>query len=298
MTKTAVVTGASSGIGAATARALAGDSWHVICAARRVERIEPLSAEIGGQAVVCDVTSDESVTNLVKTVGGKVDLLVNNAGGAVGQEPVTEADLNAWTTMYQTNVLGMGQVTKALLPALEIAEGTIITITSTAAEWGYEGGAGYCAAKSGERAVVEALRLELCGHPVRVCEVSPGMVHTEEFSLVRFHGDQAKADKVYQGVDSPLVAADIAECVRWISGLPSHVNIDRMIVRPRAQAAQYKVARDPDSGGLPCPSVQLLDLRGQVDVLVGLSCLVNTSRRDLVEEDLDGLDHDLDVQNK
>lgn len=140
MTKTAVVTGASSGIGAATARALAGDSWHVICAARRVERIEPLSAEIGGQAVVCDVTSDESVANLVKTVGGKVDLLVNNAGGAVGQEPVTEADLNAWTTMYQTNVLGMGQVTKALLPALEIAEGTIITITSTAAEWGYEGG--------------------------------------------------------------------------------------------------------------------------------------------------------------
>ncbi|MES7343298.1 SDR family oxidoreductase [Cutibacterium acnes] len=244
MTKTAVVTGASSGIGAATARALADDSWHVICAARRVERIEPLSAEIGGQAVVCDVTSDESVTNLVKTVGGKVDLLVNNAGGAVGQEPVTEADLNAWTTMYQTNVLGMGQVTKALLPALEIAEGTIITITSTAAEWGYEGGAGYCAAKSGERAVVEALRLELCGHPVRVCEVSPGMVHTEEFSLVRFHGDQAKADKVYQGVDSPLVAADIAECVRWISGLPSHVNIDRMIVRPRAQAAQYKVARE------------------------------------------------------
>ena len=184
MTKTAVVTGASSGIGAATARALARDGWHVICAARRAELIEPLSTEIGGQAVVCDVTSTESVTKLVKAVGGKVDLLVNNAGGAVGQEPVAEADLDAWTTMYQTNVLGMGRVTKALLPALEIAEGTIITITSTAAEWGYEGGAGYCAAKSGERAVVEALRLELCGHPVRVCEVSPGMVHTEEFSLV------------------------------------------------------------------------------------------------------------------
>ena len=227
MTKTAVVTGASSGIGAATARALAKDGWHVICAARRVERIEALAAEIGGKAVVC----------------GKLDLLVNNAGGAVGQEPVTEADLDAWMTMYQTNVLGMGRVTKALLPALEVAEGTIVTITSTAAEWGYEGGAGYCAAKSGERAVVEALRLELCGHPVRVCEVSPGMVRTEEFSLVRFHGDQAMADKVYQGVDSPLRAEDIAECVRWISGLPSHVNIDRMIVRPRAQAAQYKVAR-------------------------------------------------------
>ena len=227
MTKTAVVTGASSGIGAATARALAKDGWHVICAARRVERIEALAAEIGGKAVVC----------------GKLDLLVNNAGGAVGQEPVTEADLDAWMTMYQTNVLGMGRVTKALLPALEVAEGTIVTITSTAAEWGYEGGAGYCAAKSSERAVVEALRLELCGHPVRVCEVSPGMVRTEEFSLVRFHGDQAMADKVYQGVDSPLRAEDIAECVRWISGLPSHVNIDRMIVRPRAQAAQYKVAR-------------------------------------------------------
>ncbi|WCC80262.1 SDR family oxidoreductase [Cutibacterium equinum] len=243
MAKTAIVTGASSGIGAATARALAKDGWRVICAARRSERIESLAAQIGGRAVVCDVTSDESVANLVETVDGTLDLLVNNAGGAVGQEPVSEADLDAWTTMYQTNVLGMGRVTKALLPALEAAEGTIVTITSTAAEWGYEGGAGYCAAKSGERAIVEALRLELCGHPVRVCEVSPGMVHTEEFSLVRFHGDQAKADKVYHGVDSPLVAEDVAECVRWISGLPAHVNIDRMIVRPRAQAAQYKVAR-------------------------------------------------------
>ena len=136
MTKTAVVTGTSSGIGAATARALAKDGWHVICAARRVERIEPLAAEIGGKAVVCDVTSDESVANLVETTGGKLDLLVNNAGGAVGQEPVTEADLDAWMTMYQTNVLGMGRVTKALLPALEVAEGTIVTITSTAAEWG------------------------------------------------------------------------------------------------------------------------------------------------------------------
>lgn len=239
-----MVTGASSGIGAATARALAEDGWTVICAARRKDRIEALAKEIGGTALVCDVTDDESVAGLAATVEDGLDLLVNDAGGAVGQEPLAEADLDAWTTMWTTNVLGTGRVTKALLPALEEAGGTIVTITSTAAEWGYEGGAGYCAAKSGERALVETLRLELCGHPVRVCEVSPGMVHTDEFSLVRFRGDQKKADAVYAGVDEPLVAEDIAECVRWIAGLPSHVNIDRMIVRPRAQAAQYKVARD------------------------------------------------------
>ncbi|WP_130864711.1 SDR family NAD(P)-dependent oxidoreductase [Acidipropionibacterium timonense] len=242
--RTAVVTGASSGIGAASARALANDGWTVICAARRADRIDQLAREIGGRAVVCDVTSDESVANLAREVGPELGLLLNNAGGAVGQEPVAQADLAAWDTMYATNVVGAGRVTKALLPALDAGHGTAIFITSTAAEASYEGGAGYCAAKSAERALVGSLRLELCGRPVRVCEVSPGMVRTDEFSLVRFHGDRATADAVYAGVAEPLVAEDIAECVRWIAGLPAHVNIDRLVVRPVAQAANHKVHRE------------------------------------------------------
>lgn len=239
----AVVTGASSGIGAATARALAGNGYDVVCAARRAERIESLAAEIGGRAVACDITSDADVAALADTVGPRVDLLVNNAGGAVGQEPVASADLDAWTTMLATNVVGTGRVTKALLPALIAAEGTVVVVTSTAAEAPYEGGAGYCGAKSAERALVGALRLELFDQPVRICEVAPGMVHTEEFSLTRFHGDQARADAVYAGVPGPLVAEDIADCIAWVASRPAHVNVDRMVVRPRAQAANHKVFR-------------------------------------------------------
>lgn len=239
----AVVTGASSGIGAATARALAHEGYTVICAARRIDRIERLAEEIGGHAIATDITDDADALALAADVGERLDLLVNNAGGAVGQEPVAEADLDAWTTMFATNVIGTGRITKALLPALIAAEGTIVTVTSTAAEAPYEGGAGYCGAKSAERAMVGALRLELFDRPVRVCEVSPGMVHTDEFSLTRFHGDQARADAVYAGVPNPLVAEDIAECIRWIACLPAHVNVDRMVVRPRAQAANHKVFR-------------------------------------------------------
>jgi len=241
---TALVTGASSGIGAATARALAADGWTVICAARRIDQIEALALEIGGRAVVCDVTSEESVAGLVEAVGPELDLLVNNAGGAIGQEPVDQADLDAWQTMYQTNVLGTARVTKALLPALEKARGEIVFMTSTAADAGYEGGAGYNAAKAGERMIAEALRLELFDRDVRIAEICPGMVHTDEFSLNRFHGDQSRANNVYAGVAEPLTAKDIAECVRWIAGLPHHVNIDRITVRPRAQASQFKVFRE------------------------------------------------------
>ena len=239
----AVVTGASSGIGAATARVLASAGYDVVCAARRVERIEELAAEIGGRAIGCDITSDADVAALARRVGPRLDLLVNNAGGAVGQEPVADADLDAWTTMLATNVVGTGRVTKALLPALVAGEGTIIVVTSTAAEAPYEGGAGYCGAKSAERALVGALRLELFDQPVRVCEVAPGMVHTEEFSLTRFHGDRARADAVYAGVPGPLEADDIAECIAWVASRPAHVNVDRMVVRPRAQAANHKVFR-------------------------------------------------------
>ena len=239
----ALVTGASGGIGAATARALAARGFRVFCAARRFDRVHDLAADIDGVAVGCDITDADDVALLAEAVGPRLDLLVNNAGGAVGQEPVAEADLDAWATMYQTNVLGTGRVTKALLPALLAAEGTVVFITSTAAESAYEGGAGYNAAKAGERMLAGALRLELCGQPVRVCEIAPGMVHTEGFSLTRFHGDQAKADAVYEGVPDPLVADDVADAIAWMATRPAHVNIDRLVIRPRAQAANHKVFR-------------------------------------------------------
>lgn len=241
--RTAVVTGASSGIGAATARRLAKEGFRVICAARRLDRIRNVASEIGGVAVRCDVTEPDDVAVLAEIVGERLDVLVNNAGGAIGQEPVATADFDAWAAMYNVNVLGAGRVTNALLPALLAAEGTIIFIVSTAAEAAYEGGAGYNGAKAAERMLAQALRLELCGQPVRVCEIAPGMVQTEEFSLVRFDGDRARADAVYAGVSDPLRAADIADAVAWVATRPPHVNIDRMIIRPIAQAANHKVFR-------------------------------------------------------
>ncbi len=241
----AVVTGAGSGIGAATARRLAEEGFEVICAARRADRIEAVAAETGGRAVVCDVTSPEQVEALAQAVGDRLAVLVNNAGGALRQEPLAVADLAAWEAMYQTNVLGAARVTQALLPALVADEGIVVFVTSTAAEAAYEGGGGYNAAKSAERAMVAALRLELFDQPVRVTEIAPGMVHTEEFSLVRFGGDQAKADAVYAGVPDPLVADDVADAIGWMTTRPPHVNIDRLTIRPRAQAANHKVYRRP-----------------------------------------------------
>ncbi len=242
-TPVAVVTGASSGIGAATARRLAADGFAVVCAARRTERVSALAAEIGGTAVGCDVTDRAAVSRLAEAAGDRCALLVNNAGGALGMEPVAEADLDAWQQMYATNVLGAAAVTKALLPTLIANEGQVIFVTSTAAGAGYEGGAGYCGAKAAERSMVEAMRLELYDQPVRIAEVAPGMVRTEEFSLTRFEGDRQRAEQVYAGVAQPLVAEDIADVIGWIAGRPAHVNIDRITVRPRAQAAQYKVHR-------------------------------------------------------
>ncbi len=239
----AVVTGASSGIGAASARALAADGFKVFCAARRIDRLEALAAEIGGVAVRCDTTDPASVRGLVEIVGERVDLLLNNAGGAIGVDSIETADPDDWNRMYQINVAGTLRVTQGLLPAVEAAHGAMVFITSTAAETAYEGGGGYCGAKSAERYLVGSLRLELAGRPIRVCEISPGMVHTEEFSLVRL-GDQAAADAVYAGVDHPLLAEDIAEAVRWIASLSEYVNIDRLVIRPRAQASNWKVARD------------------------------------------------------
>jgi NADP-dependent 3-hydroxy acid dehydrogenase YdfG len=243
-TRTAVVTGASSGIGAATARHLAREGFEVVCAARRADRIEALAAEIGGRAVVCDVTSAASVAGLASAVGARLDVLVNNAGGAYGLAPVAEADADEWRRMYDVNVLGLMQVTQALLPALVASgAGVIVNVGSIAGRGAYEGGAGYTAAKHGTKVVTETLRLELFDQPVRVCEVAPGLVHTEEFSLTRFGGDQARADAVYAGVPDPLVADDVADAITWVATRPPHVNIDELVIKPRAQAATHKVHR-------------------------------------------------------
>lgn len=241
------MTGASSGIGAATARRLVEEGFEVVAAARRRERLEALAAECGVRPVVLDVTDEASVQSLASTVES-CHVLVNNAGGAFGLEPVEVADDTAWRKMWETNVLGMMRVTRALLPKLEASgDGVVVTVTSTAGHGVYEGGAGYTAAKHAERAVSETLRLELCGRPVRVVEVAPGMVATEEFSLNRLGGDQAKADAVYAGVPGPLTAEDVADCIAWAATRPWNVNVDLLVVRPRAQAASHKIHREPTS---------------------------------------------------
>ncbi len=245
------MTGASSGIGAATARALAGDGWTVVCAARRRDRVEALAAEIGGTAVVLDVTDPTSVGDLAAAVPDDLGLLVNNAGMALGQEPVARADLGAWAQMFAVNVLGTTRVTQALLPRLIANAGQVVFVTSTAADGPYEGGAGYCGAKAAERMVAGAMRLELVDQPVRIHDVAPGMVRTDEFAMTRFGGDRARAEAVYAGVAEPLVAEDVAETIRWIASLPSHVDVDRLTVRPRAQAAAHKVHRVLENEELP-----------------------------------------------
>lgn len=250
MVNYAVVTGASSGIGAATARRLAAEGFHVIAAARRADRLGELVKEIGpaATAVETDVTSDGSVARLAEVVAGlegPLTLLVNNAGGARGLDEISSSSVEDWQWMYDVNVLGTLRATQALLPALEASgAGTIVTVGSTAAFVPYEGGGGYVAAKHAQTALVGTLRLEIVGKPVRVIEIDPGMVRTDEFSLKRFGGDQAKADAVYQGVKEPLTADDIADCIVFAATRPQHVNIDRLVVRPIAQAAQHKVYRE------------------------------------------------------
>jgi NADP-dependent 3-hydroxy acid dehydrogenase YdfG len=240
----AVVTGASSGIGAATARALAAADFEVYCAARRIDRLEPLAAEIGGIAVECDVTEPADVQRLAEEVGPTLDVLVNNAGGAFGADEAVDADPEDWRRMYDVNVIGALNVVRALMPAmLASGDAVLVNMGSTAGRVVYETGGGYTAAKHALTAMTETLRLELLGKPVRVTEIAPGMVATEEFGLHRFRGDQAKRDATYAGVRNPLVADDIADIVAWAATRPHHVNIDRLVVRPLAQAAQHKVHR-------------------------------------------------------
>ncbi|WP_284229192.1 SDR family NAD(P)-dependent oxidoreductase [Mycobacterium antarcticum] len=232
--RVAVVTGASSGIGEATARTLAGLGFSVVCVGRRAERIEVIAEEIGGTAVVADVTIGEHVDALAAGLD-RVDVLVNNAGGAKGVQSVAEADLDDWRWMWETNVMGTLRVTRALLPKLiDSGDGLIVTVTSIAAFEIYDGGAGYTSAKHAQAAMHQTLRGELLGKPVRLTEIAPGMVDTE-FSLVRFGGDQARADAVYRGM-TPLVAADVAEVIGFAASRPSHVNLDQIIIRPRDQA--------------------------------------------------------------
>lgn len=245
--RTAVVTGASSGIGAATARALAAAGYHVVLTARRKDRIEALAAELpNAEAYALDVTDRAAVDAFAASLGRypSVDVLVNNAGGALGAEPVATGDPADWRTMYEVNVLGVLHMTQALLPALTASgDGTVVVLSSTAGHGTYEGGGGYVAAKHGAHVIAETLRLELCGEPVRIIEVAPGMVKTDEFATTRFRGDADKAAKVYAGVDQPLSAEDVADTITWAITRPSHVNVDLLVVRPRAQASNSKVHR-------------------------------------------------------
>ncbi|MET9341543.1 SDR family NAD(P)-dependent oxidoreductase [Nonomuraea sp. NPDC003804] len=244
MTKTAVVTGASSGIGEATARRLAAEGYEVVAGARRRDRLDKLAAEVGGiTPVTLDVTSQESVDALAAALE-RCDVLVNNAGGALGMETVAEGLVEDWQRMYDTNVLGSLRVTKALLPKLiDSGDGVLVMLTSTAGLVSYEGGGGYAAAKHAQTAMVETLRLELVAQPVRVVEIAPGMVRSEGFAVTRFRGDAQAAAKVYEGVANPLTADDVADAIAWSVTRPPHFNVDRMVIRPRAQAAQHKVHR-------------------------------------------------------
>lgn len=244
--KIAVVTGASSGIGQATAELLAGNGFHVIAAARRIDRLKALAEKNSNiEAIQLDVTDQTSVDNLVKAIGSRgVALLVNNAGGAFDSAPIEKADPAIWQKTYDVNVLGTLRVTKALLPALRANNSShIVVVTSTAGHSVYENGGSYTHAKYAELAIAQTLRLELNGEPIRVTEVAPGMVKTEEFSEVRL-GSKEAAEKVYEGVAEPLTAGDIAEAIRWSVMAPSHVNVDSLVIRPVAQAANHKIHRN------------------------------------------------------
>lgn len=240
---TAVVTGASSGIGAATAERLATEGWDVVIGARRADRLAQVADRVGARALPLDVTDTPSVAAFCAEVP-ECTLLVNNAGGAHGLAPVADADDEAWRWMFEANVLGVARMTRALLPKLLASgDGQIVIVGSIAGLEAYPGGGGYNAAKFGAHAVGKVLRMELLGQPVRITEIDPGMVDTE-FSTVRFDGDQERAAQVYEGM-TPLSAEDIADCIAWAATRPSHVNIDQIVVMPRDQAGARQVHRRP-----------------------------------------------------
>ncbi|MGW8484189.1 SDR family oxidoreductase [Microbacterium sp. NPDC055903] len=248
----AVVTGASSGIGAATVRALVASGWDVVGVARRQDRLAELAAETGAVGIACDLTDAEAVDALVAELGatGPVHALVQIAGGARGTDRVEDGRVEDWQWMYDVNVLSTQRLVAGLLPLLRSAadadgHADALFVTSTAAQVAYQGGAGYNAAKAAEGMLVRVLRQELNGEPIRVVEVAPGMVHTEEFTLNRLGGDRLAADAVYAGVDAPLVAEDVADVIAYALNAPGHVNLDLVTMRPVAQSAQHLLARGP-----------------------------------------------------
>jgi NADP-dependent 3-hydroxy acid dehydrogenase YdfG len=243
--ETAIVTGASSGIGAATARALANSGYDVVACSRRTDRLDALAAENAAiTAHYLDITDQKSVDQLVSDLSDrKVSILINNAGGAFDAASVLDSDPDVWSKTYDLNVVGTVRMVKAFTPAMEkLGHGHIVIISSTAGHVAYENGGSYVAAKHAETALARTLRLELNGLPIRVTEIAPGMVKTEEFAKVRF-GDAARAAKVYEGVTAPLTAEDVAEAIRWSVSLPVHFNVDSLVIRPVAQAANHKVHR-------------------------------------------------------
>lgn len=253
----AVITGASSGIGAATVRRLRDAGWSVLAVARRDDRLAALADETGCSVRVVDVTRDDDVVALraaladdIAASGRPLDALVLNAGLAIGVDPVEEADPADWARMFEVNVLGAQRVAAALLPLLR--EGAragghadVIAVTSTAGQRAYEGGGGYAASKSGLRMLMDTLRLELAGEPIRVMQVAPGMVRTDEFTLHRLGGDAERAAALYEGVEHPLTADDVALVIAQSLALPGHINLDEITMRPVAQAAQHKLIRGP-----------------------------------------------------
>jgi NADP-dependent 3-hydroxy acid dehydrogenase YdfG len=243
---TAIVTGASSGIGAATAIRLADEGFDVVLGARRLDRVTEIAGKCGGRGLELDVTDSDSIDRFMSEIDA-CSLLVNNAGLAVGLDPIAEMSDDDVRTMWETNVAGLLQMTRAALPLLEESgAGHIINLGSIAGFEVYPGGAGYTASKHAVRAITRTLRLELLGRPIRITEVAPGMVETE-FSIVRFGGNAEKAHDIYAGM-TPLTGEDIADCIAWAATRPPHVNIDEIVVRPRAQAAATLVARDEESG--------------------------------------------------
>lgn len=243
MARIALVTGATTGIGEATVRALRAEGFDVIATGRRADRLEKLAADTGCRFIAGDLTNDDDVA-AIADFAGNIDVLVNNAGGAVGLDSVADGKVADWQKMYDINVLGTLRITQKFLPVMRERGGDVVFISSTAGHESYLGGGGYTAAKHAEREIPKTLRLELVGEPVRIIDIAPGLVKTEEFSLNRFGGDAERAENVYTGVAEPLVAEDIAEAVRWAVTLPGHVNIDSMIVRPVAQANSWTVARE------------------------------------------------------
>lgn len=249
--RVAVVTGASSGFGAAAARALAREGFSLVLGARRIERVRAVGEPLSALCRPLDVTDDTSVREFCAGLE-RVDLLVNNAGNAFGAESIAEADLAKWRAMFELNVLGTLRMTRALLPVLVASgDGLIVNLGSIAGFEVYPGGAGYTAAKHGLDALTRTLRLELLGQPVRVTQIAPGLAETE-FALVRFGGDAARARQVYQGM-TPLCAEDVAEAIAWVATRPAHVDVDLMVIRPRDQATAMLVHRRPAAAGAAEP---------------------------------------------